>query len=94
MWQSVPFSKLLGIRREAVKNFFFPLLFSKKNVVKYPARSTLAKMAAKDKQKVAFLLQYKGRVLDEAFCHQYFRKLKIDKIEGSVFSVCLKFLGI
>ena len=51
-------------------------------------------MAAKDKQKVAFLLQYKGRVLDEAFCHQYFRKLKIDKIEGSVFSVCLKFLGI
>ena len=23
---------------------------------------------AKDEQKVAFLLQYKGRVLDEAFC--------------------------
>ena len=41
-------------------------------------------MASKDKQKVAFLLQYKGRVLDEAFSDRYFRKLKIDKIEGSV----------
>ena len=39
---------------------------------------------SEDKQRVSFLLQYKGRLLNEAFCDQYFGKLKIDKMEGSV----------
>ena len=35
-----------------------------------------------DKQKMAFLVQYKGRDLDQAFCDQYLSKLRIDKVEG------------
>ena len=35
-----------------------------------------------DKQKMAFLLQYRGRDLDQAFCDQYLSKLRIDKVEG------------
>ena len=35
-----------------------------------------------DKQKMAFLVQYKGRDLDQAFCDQYLSKLHIDKVEG------------
>ena len=31
---------------------------------------------------MAFLVQYKGRDLDQAFCDQYLSKLHIDKVEG------------